>query len=190
MSTGRQASRTGGAVHSSTEVAGLSPPTDEESAHRILEERARALARSETPPAWGATIEVVTFALDRERYALEMRYLQAVARLQALSPIPGAAEPIFGVSSWRGELLTIMDLRQLLGVPGAGLNDMSRVLVLGEGRAAFGLLADAVDELRTLPLSAIRHPPEGVAVRREYLRGITGDALLVLDAVELLKLHG
>lgn len=156
----------------------------------ILEERARALARSEAPPAWGAAIEVVTFTLGAERYALETRYLQAVARLQALTPIPGATPPIFGVTAWRGELLTIMDLRQLLGIRDGGLNDLSRLLVLGEARAAFGLLADTVADLVTLSVSAIRPPPEGVAIRREYLRGITGEALLVLDAVELLQLHG
>jgi purine-binding chemotaxis protein CheW len=164
------------------------PPEDR--ARRILEERARALARPESPPAWGASIKVITFALGRERYALEMRFVHSVARLQSLSPIPGAIPPIFGVTSWRGELLTIMDLRQLLGLPAGGLSDQSRVLVLGEGRAAFGVLADAVHEFLTLPLPAVRPPPEGVADRREYLRGITGEALLVLAADELLKLHG
>jgi purine-binding chemotaxis protein CheW len=157
---------------------------------RILEERARALARPLAPPTWGTAIEAITFALGKERYALESRYLQAVFRLQRFSPIPGAAPPIVGVTAWRGDLLTILDLRQLLGVQASGVSDQSRVLVLGEARAAFGILADAVAELVTLPLSAIRPPAEGVAMRREYLRGITGTALLVLDAAHLLKLHG
>lgn len=157
---------------------------------RILEERARALARPLAHPAWGTAIEAITFALGRERYALESRYLQAVFRLQRFAQLPGAAPPIAGVTAWRGDLLTILDLRHLLGVPASGVSDQSLVLVLGETRAAFGVLADTVAELVTLPLSAIRPPAEGVAMRREFLRGITGEALLVLDAAQLLQLHG
>lgn len=159
-----------------------------ERARRILDERARALARPITPPAWGATIEVITFALGNETYALESRYLQGVFQLQELSLI-GGAPPIFGVTVWRGELLTILDLRRLLGVPAAALSDLSRVLVLGEARAAFGILADDVVELVTLPVATIGPPAEGVAAERRYLRGITGEAVLVLDAAKLLQLH-
>jgi chemotaxis signal transduction protein len=64
------------------------------------------------------------------------------------------------------------------------------VIVLGEDRPAFGILADAARELVTLPASDVRDPQEGVAAKREYLRGITGDAVLVLEATKLLQLHG
>lgn len=159
-------------------------------ARRILEERARTLAQPPSPPAWGNSIEALTFALGNETYALEARYLQAIFRLRQLSPIPGGTPPIFGVTAWRGDLLTILDLRQVLGVSARGLNDLSHVLVLGEAQGVFGVLADSVAELVTLPVSTIRPPAEGVAVRREYLRGITGEAVLVLDVAALLRLHG
>lgn len=182
-------SAAGGTEHAQVSPEARARPSLEERERLVLEERARLLARSEAPPAWGAAVEVVTFSLGRERYALETKYLLAVSRLQTLSPIPGAPPPIFGVTPWRGDLLTVMDLHQLLGLPRGGLSDLSRVLVLGAARAAFGILADTVSDLVTLPLSAIRSPPEGVVVRREYLRGITGEALLVLDAAELLQLQ-
>jgi purine-binding chemotaxis protein CheW len=163
---------------------------DPDRAHEILAERARALARPLIPPAWGAATEALTFELGNETYALEARYLRAVFQLHQLAPIPGATPPVFGVSAWRGALLTILDLRQLLGLPTTGLTDMNQVLVLGEARAAFGILADAAVGLVKIPVSAIRPPAEGVAIRREYLRGITPEAIVVLDATKLLQLHG
>jgi chemotaxis signal transduction protein len=45
-------------------------------------------------------------------------------------------------------------------------------------------------EIVSLRESEVREPPDGVAVRRDYLRGITGEALLILDAEKLLRLHG
>lgn len=160
-----------------------------ERVHQVLEARARALARPAAPTPPGDTLELITFALANEVYALESRYVWALFRLGDLSPLPGAEPPVFGVTAWRGGLLTILDLRPMLNLSAAALNDLSRVIVLGTDRPAFGVLADAARELVRLPASAVRVPPEGLGARREYLRGITGDALLVLEAQRLLHLH-
>lgn len=154
----------------------------------VLEERARALARAAVPPPAGEALEVITFTLANEIYAVESRLVVAVFRLTDLSPLPGAEPPVCGVTAWRGELLTMLDLRPLLGLSPTALNDLSRVIVLGEERPAFGVLADAVRELVILPASEVREPPEGTAAGREYLRGITGEAVLVLDAMKLLRI--
>lgn len=154
----------------------------------VLEERARLLARPAVPPLAGDTLEVITFALANETYAVESRYVLEVFRLAGLSLLPGAEPPVYGVTAWRGELLTILDLRPVLGLSVAALNDLSRVIVLGEERATFGILADAVRDLVTLPASEVREPPEGVAAQRTYLRGITGEAVLVLEARKLLTI--
>ena len=164
--------------------------TAPEQVRAVLEQRARALARPVGTPAPIDALETVTFALANERYAIESRYVFEVFRLEELSPLPGAKPPVFGVTAWRGELLTILDLRTVLGLPVTALNDLSRVLVLGADRPAFGILADAVQDLVTLPASEVRQPPEGIAAKREYLRGITGDTVLVLEANKLLQLHG
>ena len=134
-------------------------------------------------------MELVTFALAGETYAIESRYVLQVFRLTNLSRLPGAEAPVFGVTAWRGELLTILDLRPVLGLSAAALNDLGRVIVLGNDAPAFGVLADEVRDLLGIPASAVRPPPEGVAPRREYLRGITGEAVIVLAAEQLLALH-
>lgn len=163
--------------------------TSPERVRQVLEERARALARPIAPAAAGETLDAVAFALAGETYAIESRYVIAVFRLQDLSPLPGAEPPVFGVTAWRGELLVILDLRSVLGLPVGALDDMSRVIVLGTEGAAFGILADAVHHLITLPAAEARGRPEGAAGHREYVLGITGDAVLVLDADKILHLH-
>lgn len=169
-------------------VSGVMAPSPER-AREVLEERARTLAQPAAAPPAADRLELLTFALANEVYAVESRYVIAVFRLTDLSPLPGAEPPVFGVTGWRGELLTILDLRRLLGLSVAALNDLSRVIVIGEARPAFGILADGARELVALPASDVREPPEGVAAKREYLRGVTPGAVLVLDAGALLRVH-
>ena len=179
-------------VRSRMEVVGrtLSGATSAapEQVRAVLEERARALARPSRTPAPIDDLEAITFALANERYAIESRVVFEVFRLEDLSPLPGAKPPVFGVTAWRGELLTILDLRTVLGLRVTALNDLSRVLVLGADRPAFGILADAVHDVVTLPASEVRQLPEGVGPKREYLRGVTANAVLVLHAEQVLRL--
>jgi purine-binding chemotaxis protein CheW len=146
------------------------------SAADILARRARELARPLAPPAEAATLEAVVFRLGGERYAVESRHVIAVFRLGASTPLPGAAPPVVGLAAWRGELLALFDLR-----PGAGPLP-SRVLVVGKGVPAFGLLADEVEGLARIPEASIGAIPEALNRRGGQVRGVTGDALLVLDA--------
>lgn len=157
---------------------------------RVLEERARALARPVAVPPAGETLEVITFRLVNETYAIESRHVMAVFRLTDLSPLPGAAPPVFGVTAWRGELLTILDLRAALGLSATALNDLSWVIVLGEDRPTVGILADAVLELIPLPASEVRALPDPVAAQRDLLRGVTADAVLVLAGERIVRLLG
>lgn len=165
---------------------GAVPP---EQAREVLEERARRLARPVVERAAGGGMEVVTFSLAREVYAIESRYVIEVFRPTDVSPLPGAQASVFGVTGWRGELLTIRDLRQVLGRSGTVLDDLRQVLVLGDVRPAFGVLANAVHEVANLGPGAVRAPPEGVAVDRRYVKGVTADAVLVLEAEALLRIH-
>jgi purine-binding chemotaxis protein CheW len=158
----------------------------------VLEQRARELARPIESVSRGPRLELVTFALSNEVYAVESRYVLEVFRLRELVPLPGAPPPVFGMTVWRGDLLTILDLRSVLGLPVAALDDLSRVLVLGAERASFGVLADAVRDLMTIAASEVREPPAGTSAKRDYLRGVTPDAVLVLEGQRLVRLldHG
>ncbi len=147
----------------------------------ILDARARELARPARVQELGTALEVITFALANEIYAIETRYITAAFRLMDLCPLPGARAPIFGVTAWRGDLLTILDLRSLLGVSVAALNDLSRVLVLGEGRAQCGVIADAVLDLVRVPAIELEASSHIVRLHQELIRGITRDAVIVLS---------
>jgi purine-binding chemotaxis protein CheW len=165
------------------------PALTPERARAVLEERARALARvpAETPDA-SAFLPVVTFTLSGERYAVEAQYVREVVRLGEHTPVPGAPDYLVGVVNLRGDILAVFDLRKLFGLPPVSVTDLSRILVLGGDRAEFGVLVDTADEVRPLRTAELLEPPASVAgVGREYLRGVTEEALAVLDGAVLLR---
>jgi len=156
-------------------------------AKALLDERAQALAQRSSEAPREELLEVLTFALGRERYAIETRSVREVAPLTEFTPVPSAPAFIVGIVSLRGEVLTIVDLRKLFSADSVGLTDLSRVIVVGSERAELGVLADSVHTIEHLPSRAVLDAPAAAAgAGREYLRGLTGDAWIILDAEALL----
>lgn len=166
----------------------MSLPPGSPSVRRLLDERARLLARPlATAADAGDLVDVVTFHLAGERFALATRYLVEVGRRARLTALPGAAPPLHALTAWRGELLTVFDLAALLGLGPPPAAERGWLLVLGEERPRFGVLADALGEFRTLSPRALGPAPTGEG--SPYLLGLADDALVVLDGDALLRIH-
>ena len=155
-------------------------------AKALLDQRARDLARViDSDEQAGDKIEVVTFALSSERYAIEVCSIFEVERFAEFTPVPGAPGHLLGVTNLNGEILAIFDLRELFGIPQRAISDLFRVIVLGDERPQFGVLADAVDEVRLIAVTELRSPPAQLPAG-ELVRGVTEDALILLDGGALL----
>lgn len=159
-----------------------------ERAQTILEERARALACVPAEAARAAeVVEVVAFRVAGERYAVSARHVREVVRMTECTPVPGAPDLLAGVVNLRGEILAVFEPRVLLGL-GGDEETPSRILVLGDDRAEFGLLADAVHEVLVLRRDDILPPPDALAGPGwGHLRGVTAGGLVVLDGAALLQ---
>jgi purine-binding chemotaxis protein CheW len=152
----------------------------------ILEARARLLARvPDEPPRAGEVLELVVFVLAGERYGVESRFVREVARLTRFTPVPGTPAFVLGVTNLRGEILALFDLRQLLGVVSEGVTDLGRIVVLGENRREFGLLADSASEILFVPSTSLAQAETGWG--RAYVRGLSPGGVIVLSGEALLS---
>lgn len=162
----------------------LSP--DEE--RRLLRERARLLARELVPEKSARSeLELVVFKLAEEHYAVESGYVREVYPLKFLTPLPGAPSFVLGLTNLRGEILSIVDLHTFFELPNPGLTDRSRVIVLRSPKMECGILADSVTGTRRIGVDDLQPAlPTLTGIREEYLKGVTGERLIVLDAGRLL----
>lgn len=164
---------------------GLGTPRD---AARILRERARALARTAEPAAATDVLDVLEFELARERYAVETRYVREVGALRSLAALPCTPPFVLGIVSVRGRILPVIDIRAFFDLPGRGLADMNRVVVVAHGDVELGLLVDAVVGVRGVAAQELHGPlPTFTGVRADYLRGVTAERLVVLDLGRMLS---
>ena len=162
-------------------------PTPEKQ-QTILKQRTKSLARSrETGRREEEELEVVEFLLASERYAIESLWVREVYPLKDLTPLPGTPPFVSGIINVRGQIVSVIDLKVFFDLPAKGLTDLNKVIIVSDGRMEFGLLADVVAGVRRIPLQEIQPPlPTLSGLRAEYLKGVTSDALVVLNAAKLL----
>ncbi|WP_454781639.1 chemotaxis protein CheW [Legionella sp. WA2022007384] len=85
-------------------------PKDEE-ALKILQARAKQLAKQEIDTSKNHGITFVRFSLGQnENYGISYQYVQEVLRNVSIAPAPFVPHFIAGVINWRGALITVVDL--------------------------------------------------------------------------------
>ena len=156
---------------------------------KILRARAEALAREPQSKQGGEeSIDVVEFLLAYESYAIESSCVREVYPLKDLTPLPGTPPFVLGVSSVRGQILSVIDLKKFFDLPEKGLTDLNKVIIVRADFMEFGILADAVLGVRSIPLQELQGPlPTLTGIRAEYLRGVTKERLVLLDAAKILS---
>jgi purine-binding chemotaxis protein CheW len=174
------------------ETPGPEVPVEAESeASRVLRERARRLALEPTLQEPERRLEIVEFLLSGERYAFESRYIREVYPLRELTPLPGTPPFVLGIVNLRGKILSVLDIRRLFDLADRGLSDLNKVIILEETGMEFGVLADAIVGVRTIAAQELQPPlATSTGIRGEYLKGVTAERLVVLDASRLLHDRG
>jgi purine-binding chemotaxis protein CheW len=73
-------------------------------------------------------------------------------------------------------------------LPVNGLHDLHRVIILHSAEMDLGILADDVGGVQSVPVSQMQASlPTLSGIGQEYLRGVTSDRLVVLDAGKILN---
>ena len=160
--------------------------TDE--SNRILRDRAQVLAQpTEDAIATDVLIEVLEFRLAEERYAVETRHVLEVYPLKDLTLLPCTPPFIRGIVNVRGRILPVIDLKTFFDLPDTGLTDLHQIILVRGGEFELGLLADISVGVRSIPLNTLQTSlPTLTRIGTEYLKGVTGERLVVLDLDRIL----
>jgi purine-binding chemotaxis protein CheW len=152
-------------------------------AERILRARAQVLAHPpERAAAGGSMLDLLEFRLATERYALETRHVQEVHPLRELTPLPCTPPFVLGIVNVRGRILPVIDMKKFFDLPDRGLTDLHRIILVRGGDLEFGILADVIVGVRSLPSDSLQPSlPTLSGVRADYLKGVTEQHLVVLD---------
>ena len=159
-----------------------------ETKNKILTDRARGLAREpKGNEAVGEEIEVLEFLLDYERYGIESFYVREVYPLRELTPLVCTAPFVLGIVNVRGQIVSVIDVKKFFDLPEKGLTDLNKVIIIRNDAMEFGILADVILGMRRIALRDIQPSlPTLTGVREQYLKGVTPERVVILDADKLL----
>ncbi len=154
----------------------------------LLRERARDLSKRPEDTQEVVTKDWLMFVISGEVYGVAPEYVVSVVAARQITPIPCTPAHILGVVSFRGRMVSVVDLRVLFNLPLKGLTDRNSLLILAKENMEFGLLTDQVIGVRPIKDKDISPPPEYLAgIHADYLYGITSSQHAVLDAAKMLS---
>jgi purine-binding chemotaxis protein CheW len=135
-------------------------------------------------------LELLTFLIAGEQYAVEIEHIVEIVPPRAVTRIPNADPSVVGIVSLRGTIVTLLDVRRQLGHPGEAVGDSTRVVVIEFRNETVGFTVDRV--LRVVKLAAAEVEPHPVVHATELeasIRGVfrvSGALTILLDLDKLL----
>jgi purine-binding chemotaxis protein CheW len=128
---------------------------------------ARNLAQNHAPNNIQDPLEMCSVRAGETTFGVPIMRILEILGAVAAQPVPLAPAYIGGLVHYRGEVLTAVSLRSLLGMP--PYDGLSDILVFEGPGGCFGLLVDAVGEVITIQPEAIEPNPSTLDDRRKAL---------------------
>lgn len=112
------------------------------------------------------TSDVLEFALDDERFCVDISYVSEIVAREELTSVPNTPEWVLGVMDLRGQSLQVLDPKAKFGVDGAP--DGERVVVMvpevGAEDKLTGWVVDSVHDVLTVARGDVDDDVEGQGV--------------------------
>lgn len=120
----------------------------------------------------------VVFRIEKDRFALPLGAVrEVVLPPEGFTQVPRTPSAVKGVMNLRGRVVTVVELRTLLGIEGG--SPSLKVVLLDRGRRELGLLVTEVDGIESIERVAPATSRAEAKVRGVARLG--GQAVTVLD---------
>lgn len=133
----------------------------------------------------------VTFRLADEIYGINVMQVQEVLRMTEIAPVPGAPGSVLGIINLRGNVVTVVDARELFGLARSETTEQTRIMIVEINKLIVGLLVDSVAEVVNIQNSDIDSPPNiGNDDNSRYIQGVfskNGEILILVDVNRLMS---
>jgi purine-binding chemotaxis protein CheW len=160
----------------------------------VLLERARNLTSSLEEQSATDQRPLAIVGLSGEYFGVELETVREFTDLQRLTPVPCCPDYIVGDMNLRGDILTVVDVRQALQMPVVPAALTAKVMVVPLGDALVGVLVDQVFDVFDLDPLALTAVPSAIkSINDTYLKGTVsyGDKILaILDLQKILTSGG
>ncbi len=149
----------------------LSMDLQEEEKMKILHQRAIRLSQIEEEEK-EEKVNVVILILNDEWYGIPVENVREILKRGEITRVPCAPPEVIGIINLRGEIISIIDLKKVLGLELTSSALGSQIIIVQVSDLKFGLLVDFVSDLVGVNIKSLESPlPTIEKAKAEYIYG-------------------
>ncbi len=121
----------------------------------------------------GDVLQLVTFTLGSEEYAVNILNVQEINRITEITQVPNSPDYIEGVINLRGKVIPVINLRKKFHFEDRPTDDTSRIIIMEIQGITNGLIVDSVSEVLRIPANSVEPaPPMSAELQSQFINGI------------------
>lgn len=136
-----------------------------------------------------SVLEILTFKLLREDFAFRVSDLDEIIRFQHITPVPRLSDYVLGITSLRGKVIPVIDLKAKLSLRGSAPEDGYRrkILIIQGPKGRIGAAVDRITGVVRVAESELLPPPSHLS--DDELKYISGIAVVEKRFVSILNMR-
>jgi purine-binding chemotaxis protein CheW len=138
------------------------------------------------------SVRYLCFNLGHEEFAIPLLSIKEVIGMPDVTPIPQSPAHFLGIMNLRGQVISILDLRQKLTIKPSNVGDPS-VMILDLATYKLGVVVDQVNSVQMISSEDISEKPSiDTSKNHEYVSGVFRKAeklILLIDIMKTLSLQ-
>lgn len=137
--------------------------------------------------------QYIIFNIEGEDYGIDISETNEINRLKELNIMKFPKAPAFveGVTSIRGEVVPIINLRKKLGFEARAFDKNTRVIIIKSDKKKVGIIVDSILKAIEFEPEEISNVPDGIKdIHSKYVKYIgkkDEDIVTILDIYEILN---
>ena len=137
-----------------------------------------------------STVELATFYVGEALCGMDILKVQEINKLMEMTKVPQAPDYVTGILNLRGQIVTVIDLGNKLGLTVTDLTDSSRNIIVNASNEYIGLLVSSISDVVAANMEKVEKPPANIGgLQGAYFKGVfkTKDRLIgILDVDKVL----
>lgn len=136
------------------------------------------------------TVELATFYVGGALCGMDILKVQEINKLMEMTKVPQSPDYVTGILNLRGQIVTVIDLGNKLGLTATDLSDSTRNIIVNSSNEYIGLLVSRISDVVAADMEKVEKPPANInGVQGAYFKGVfkTKDRLIgILDVDKVL----
>lgn len=136
-------------------------PNDDDAKYKLLQRNKALLEKANTNLAANifAQDRFISFSLNENIYCINVEYVKEFLKNFVITPIPCNLSYVAGVMALRGDFITIVDTKKLLGINEDDTKIKNNIIILEVPDYQIGFLVDEIFSIINIPEELIKKNP-------------------------------